>query len=303
MTVFNVARQISDNLNSDFSIRLLQHLSRKVVISRARHVAKRTSYPLLHEEAFATFPSKTLFILGSGASVEDLQREDFSVIADGFSVGVNAWPVHDFIPTAYAFEPCRNPAKRDAISHALQRQEIHEKPPLILFEINSLRVNRTKRISIPDALIANIFLYAKLPSITKNPDILIQSLRNFLLQAKEGKSPEWLSFGQNASIERLALLGVTLGFTDIVFVGVDLNNTSYFWEKNPEYLTRRGLSALESGQTGSVHKTADPKQKPIPTQIVIKIIAQLARKIHGADLWVSSPKSALAEFLPVYQFR
>jgi hypothetical protein len=47
----------------------------------------------------------TLFILGSGASVEDLGPEYFREINSQVSVGINAWPLHHFVPDLYAFEP------------------------------------------------------------------------------------------------------------------------------------------------------------------------------------------------------
>jgi len=47
----------------------------------------------------------TFFILGSGASVEDLNHSNFHTIRGQVSVGINAWVLHNFVPDFYAYEP------------------------------------------------------------------------------------------------------------------------------------------------------------------------------------------------------
>jgi len=76
----------------------------------------------------------TFFILGSGSSVEDLVPSDFEKIHSQVSVGINAWPLHHFVPDIYAYEPV--PA--DDGSHyrtmsRLKRPDIIEALPRILF--------------------------------------------------------------------------------------------------------------------------------------------------------------------------
>lgn len=274
-----------------------------LVTKRAKDISKRNGLPLIGESVFSEYTNKTFFILGSGASVENLTDEDFKVISQGFSIGINTWPVHDFIPTAYAFESFRDVGRCDTISCALDRIDVHQKLPFIFLELNSFRVNDQNRIKIPEILFTKIFLYGKIPAITNDLDMLSKYLKRFLLDSRKGRIPNWISFSQNATIERLALLGIMLGFKDIVFVGVDLNNTRYFWEKNPKYLTRRGLNKLVSGQTGTVHKTADLNQRKIPTPEVIKLIAKHGYETHGAKCWAADKASALSEFLAVYDFQ
>jgi hypothetical protein len=46
----------------------------------------------------------TLYILGSGASIEDLTSAHFDHIAKHSSVGINNWGVHPFVPDIYSFE-------------------------------------------------------------------------------------------------------------------------------------------------------------------------------------------------------
>ena len=46
----------------------------------------------------------SLFIMGSGSSVNDITYEQFKLIKKNFSIGVNSWFIHDFITDIYMFE-------------------------------------------------------------------------------------------------------------------------------------------------------------------------------------------------------
>lgn len=300
--LIQLAATLADNDFTGSSQRILTMAYRRLVVWRALKSAENTGYPLLHQDDLGPRHDTPFFILGSGASVEDLGAEHFRSIGQGFSVGVNAWPLHDFVSNAYALESCRNHERSVAISRALQRKEIVKSRPLVLLEVNSARTSRHSNIEIPNALLERTRLYAKTTAITEQRRTVEKELRRFLFKHKRGALPFWLSFGQNASIERLATLAIVHGFKDIVFVGVDLNNTSYFWEQNPNYLRRRGVQAFGSGQHGAIHKTADPLHNPVPTTDVLKILAELAGGMYGAKLWTCSPHSALAKFLDLYSW-
>src|SRR5262249_36622754 len=48
--------------------------------------------------------SETLFILGSGPSINQISEERWRFIASHDSVGVNMWLYHRFVPTFYVVE-------------------------------------------------------------------------------------------------------------------------------------------------------------------------------------------------------
>ena len=48
--------------------------------------------------------SDTLFVLGSGPSINDLTADDWATIGTHNSVGFNWWMVHDFVPSFYLFQ-------------------------------------------------------------------------------------------------------------------------------------------------------------------------------------------------------
>ena len=48
--------------------------------------------------------SDTLFILGSGPSICELNSKHFKIISDHDSIGFGFWCIHDFAPTYYMME-------------------------------------------------------------------------------------------------------------------------------------------------------------------------------------------------------
>ena len=111
----------------------------------------------------------TFFILGSGASVEDLAPSDFETIRSQVSVGINAWPLHHFVPDIYTYEP----VPVDDGSHyktmsMLNRPDIIEASPRILFLKPRDDVEALQLQQIPAPLINGTFLYGRFQPFTRS---------------------------------------------------------------------------------------------------------------------------------------
>ncbi|WP_143050418.1 hypothetical protein [Ectothiorhodospira marina] len=104
-----------------------------------------------------------------------------------------------------------------------------------------------------------------------------------------------------ASIETISNFCVRLGYKKIVFVGIDLNNTNYFYNEE-RYLALRNKHLIPStDQVGAVHKTNDPQQK-YGHMIVTDVIRCYSEHYsqEGIEFYVENKDSALADFLPVW---
>jgi hypothetical protein len=51
--------------------------------------------------------SDTLYILGSGPSINHLSSKCFSLIKEADSIGFNFWFAHEFVPSFYCFQHTR----------------------------------------------------------------------------------------------------------------------------------------------------------------------------------------------------
>lgn len=244
----------------------------------------------------------TMFILGSGASVEDLRPENFLSISKQFSVGINGWVVHDYIPSVYAFERIAGAAeKAEAFSICLGRPEVRARMPGIWATRAMLSAKLDERVVVPLGFGGELLYYSKMALGTANPIRLTAAYADILsLYDQSGTGLAGLLPGVGASIDRMAAVGILAGFSDVVFVGVDLKNSDYFWERNPEYLRRRGILRLESGQAAGIHKTDDASIKRLPVSVTIEAMSSVAASCVGTRFWVASSDSKLHDFLDVY---
>lgn len=243
---------------------------------------------------------ETFFILGSGSSVEDDASRRFATISTGVSVGVNAWVLHDFVPTFYCFEPDPRPESDHfkTLSH-LSRPEVFEAMPaiMILRPRNAMEFEQIQQL--PETLVPRALVYGRVSVATRDRRHLSRDTAVAIRYLTARRSPI-VTLDSGASIVRMTSLAIQLGFTKIVYVGVDLNHTEYFWERNPSYLERRGLVSFESGQKGSRHETLNPDSRPFPvTELILAIRDGLMAK-GLVRLYSGSATSELAKFLPVF---
>lgn len=258
---------------------------------------------LLKKEHLNRLEGSTLFILGSGASVCELGDSDFAHINDHVSIGVNTWPLHPFVPDFYAFEHFRSPGKKvDRISEALMRDKVLNKKPYFLIKDSVFSATFDKCVRIPEKLQERALYYTSLPILTRDVSLLKRAYRDLMYLQNMGWIPHYCTADRGASIIRLASLGIASGFKNIVFVGVDLNNTQYFWQEDKEIVKRWTTDELVSGQTGKIHKTNDPSEKRFTVTEVLQAMDEVARADYGVSMWTASAKSALTNFMDVYNF-
>lgn len=239
------------------------------------------------------------YILGSGSSIEDLAEADFDAISRGISVGINAWALHDFVPDIYAFEPVpERESDHYSTMQFLQRDEVVEREPAVMFLKPRTPIESEQLAMIHPALQRHTFLYGRFQPFTRLRENLARDLNVVwkLVDHHLSVLPD-----SGASIVRMAFLGFLLGFRTIVFVGVDLSHTEYFWEKNPKYLKKFGLSSFSSGQKENTHETLVRENRAFGVIDMVLAFRDFASK-HGVTVEVASPRSLLARELPVHEF-
>ena len=108
-------------------------------------------------------------------------------------------------------------------------------------------------------------------------------------------------YGLHSTVDRLTHLAILAGFNEIVYAGVDLNSSKYFWEeKNLQNEMQNQLIKLVKKKSDRQHTTeGNPSQ--IPASQVIKSNYNYACS-KGIKLYTTSQKSKLSTFLPIYKF-
>lgn len=246
--------------------------------------------------------SDTVFILGSGASINNISDAGWSNIAKHDSFGFNFWLVHSFVPTLYFSEALPESAPgfdyprlyRRYINAAAKRPEYATIPKVL----TDFTVDRSYFWEgLPSHMRENVYSVATIPAFARTED-------EFRCNATELKRLGFFKqkphirhlFKYRATISMLVSLAYMMGYKRIVLCGVDITDPRYFYhdaERYPEF------SEIESARPGKVHITGVEREMMVTAQTVIRILNEVVIRPSGAELLVENPTSALASFLPI----
>ena len=250
--------------------------------------------------------SDTLFILGCGDSLNGLTENQLSHINNCDVAGLSYSCILDlkqnyhFIERPYRFGLENRRFLKDQIFARYKEGKIKniiwkaldhfEQRPLDLSIVPEFVTPLESKISCPKQL--------KIEDRLKIQEKLIKLVLGLGLH-------KYISFHTSASLFDLTLFGIGLNYKNIVFAGIDLNGSDYFFyneDKFPECaeLTRlhRHQREIKYGAEKSFHATADPNHG-IPVNEVLKLVVKHAGNVN---FYTASSKSKLADFLDLYDF-
>jgi len=191
-------------------------------------------YRPLQDLDFSDYKSSdTLFILGSGGSINDLSNTQWDEIERCDSLGFNFWPIHNHIPTYYAFElPHDVRDYRETIYQILaHRASDYEEVPIIVKDLWRTR-DELEMDRFPNCLQSNTYISCDM-SIPWNPGDRSSFDQSLSYLARLGYFDETnrvgLNFKKRGSLCQHTLMAAMLGYEDIVYLGVDLNDSEYFF--------------------------------------------------------------------------
>jgi len=262
---------------------------------------------LQSSELFIGSARDSLFILGSGSSINDLSTENFQTVALGTSIGINVWAVHPFVPDVYSFESA---SQLDGISgevefleERLRRPEVLEKRPRFVLLRQRIAPGETQIIRFPPELREGVFVYGRVNLVTR----LEKNLRRDLALAMDAFSAERMPsnvlLDNGASVVRLIILGLLQGFKEIILVGVDLDERPYFWLAENYAFPDPQLAHFFPRRSGLPHDTLETTSRPFPVDTVILALADIAQATFGAKVVVGSSDSLLAQQLSVFDWK
>lgn len=261
-------------------------------------ICKDTNVKKLEELNINSYKnSDTLFILGSGASINDFSDKEWDIISNNDSIGFNFWLIHNFVPDFYCFEPPPNEVRNKIFYKlmSLKQKEYNEIPFIIRHSSN---VNFKK---IPNNIINNLY-------IPYTQRIYGKSLNNLRKSISYLDKLDFFNMNSNikyllrkrSSLTVILSFGLLAGYKKIVLCGVDLNNTNYFYTENSGYYEKNGVPIPPNQQEGEIHKTIDPSQGNITIDEIIYNLNQMIFEKNNVELFIGSKKSALYPKLPYY---
>lgn len=255
--------------------------------------------------------SDTLYIFGSGSSINQLSDADLSIIRDSHSIGINHFFAFDFRPTYYFFE---FPRERSDAEWSVGSRKYD------FCEVLNTAVKRySDTIFIERVTTANTTSVWKRrnkinPTVRRKikmlPTVAVwgsdkRSVQNFFSSFNRHKLDSKLGtiFQARASVVAAISFGRMMDYQNIVLCGVDLNSTEYFWEDGQfQRVSEFGVPTQSGQDSNAIHSTMDPNVNSITAYAYIELINDFCLKPKGIGLYVASASSALYPMLPVWDF-
>lgn len=249
----------------------------------------------------------TLFVLGSGASINSISKNGWKTINKNNSLGLNFWPIHDFVPTFLMFEMPRGERGNSFYEVLWKKKDLYANTPLIFKGLFRNRkdfdgIDKVRTLFHKD-LIENIYLSYELSLPGRNENEFKLGLKQLDMIGFFKKSNQIQSLGQyRGTVTCAVIFGIKAGYKNIVLCGVDLNNTNYFYEELAQYYTDMGISVPSTGQTETIHKTNIALPGVLPISKAIMLLQEFFSKKYDGKIYVSNNKSALYPELELYNF-
>jgi hypothetical protein len=277
-----------------------------------------TEFPLLNYKS-----SDTLFILGSGGSINDISDEKWSHIDEHDSVGLNRWPVHSHVPTYHVFElpPESEGFWEDYRELLNRRRHEYEDIPIILKDVARIS-DSIETHHLPEWLVGNLIVSCDtnfgraIHADVERNEKLLRYLDSRSYFSRDGDIK--VLYRKRGSISYLIHFGIVLGYKKIVLCGVDMVDSKYFFDQKSDEYVRDDVPVptasaspeqSDNKQKGSVHRkedsihrTNDTSVSPLTLEQVIYSMNDAVLERNGVNLYVENAKSALHPNVPLYEY-
>ena len=233
-----------------------------------------------------------IYILGTSPSILKLTKSSFATLSQGFSIGINGFCFHEFIPNIYAVEFSDSLRWNSSLSSRLSLQLAASDHSSVLLRAYS----GMKYLTLPSSRVYtyNIlrphFLSSRSP--LQNAIPAINRLSNISTNLN---LPILLGF--LSTLDRLLFLSLLSKPKSITLVGIDLNTSEHFYE-----ISMGVLPAESTVNTSKYHPTFTNDFKGVSLLQIVSLYSLLFESLN-IPFSVESSSSAIASILPVNSLR
>lgn len=240
--------------------------------------------------------SDTVFILGSGASINQYSDEQWYEISTKDSVGFNFWLIHHFVPSFYVYEENLDKQRNNIFYNILSlKKNKYKGIPLIVKDIEYKGLSIEK---LPNELKSHVYISTDLTVGCTREELELFYQKGYEYIVSKNKHGLKAIIKKSGTLSYLLILAEQLNYKKIVLCGVDLNNSAYFYDdlrfQQSFSVPQNNLAANEK------HPTNQATGENVPIEDVIFVINELVFKPKGIKLYVGSKESALYPRLPYY---
>lgn len=236
--------------------------------------------------------SRTIFILGSGQSINNLTYQDFNIISQHDSIGFNYWLIHDYTPTHYMFQ-----WSPDLI--AMLKQNIERLSNMNLL-VRSIHLPRLSLSSMFDFLPKSVCL-SFVPELAFHSNcvfdlnqihILLEALSAFKNNTSFLLVPKFF-----ATIGLIIPWAARNGYTNVILAGFDMDSPGYFWN-NSFYSGRSYNFSLPTEGHAMLHASSSFMGTTIPDYLAFS--SKWYFKSLGVNIYSYKCSNLVSKILPEY---
>jgi hypothetical protein len=241
--------------------------------------------------------SDTVFMLGSGPSINAISQRRWAAIARHDSIGCNFWLFHSFVPTFYFYEAIGY--RSGKVFEAFQRiaeKRANEYANCVKVVTGLMGLTPHFDLFRPEAWAKDLHTTYTVPVPARSEqefEVGLRLLRKFGIFSRTAKVSK--IFKQGSSITGLISLAVRMGYTKIVLCGVDLGNAEYFYQDSNLYPEAAQVE-LQSRQASHILMT--PHRWKVLTDKAVEIMTREILEPAGVKIYVENPSSRLWPAIP-----
>ena len=270
--------------------------------AQIRRASALSGIPMLkHHDLSQLKSSETVFLFGSGPSINDISDERWTLIRKHDTIGFNWWPLHRFVPKIYVYESLQtnSPLYACFMEMFRRRAQDYRDTVKIINAVEDIDFRGQLIYEAPEEFKAKTYVAPIVPVVARNVDELGRGLR--FVQRMGGfslrRSIPWL-FKYGGSVTATIDLALHIGYKRIVLCGIDLGPQEYFYQNPKLYPESAKWEFVPKNQP---HLTTRQLEYLVPAQQVIWSMNEEILQPRSVELLVENSSSTLFPRLPKFE--
>lgn len=248
--------------------------------------------------------SDTVFILGSGWSLNQISDARWRAIAHHDSFGFNFSLALPHVPTVYtteAADPTDFGGQRRVAADRLRsvwdaRADDYRGVPILISDMMAGQRAQWFR-DMPDAFRAQSVAIGTVPAVARNEEEFAWSARWLARAGLFEPSPRPRAvLKYRGTLSMMISLAVRMSYRNIVLCGIDMNDPRYFYDDVERYPLMADYGYLRAA--GPQHVTVEERPREARLDEVVYALDRWILKPRGVALYVENPSSGLHPRIP-----
>jgi len=245
--------------------------------------------------------SDTLFILGSGPSINDITDDQWKTIKSSDSIGFNFWPVHEFVPSFFMFQPGNDKSSEKLAKVLYDKSQDYGNVPIIIRGSGMANGLLNFENDSHAFLLNHTVYYLKEYFIHPNCSIEPNSLFDYteaLGMLCFGKIPHFVPKWKT-TMGLLLSFSFNLGYNNVILCGMDMKDSSHFWD-NIGYQSAKDHYQLPEPGHSNIWTFTNKKISQYTIPDYVEAFNNWAKKRNDFKLFIHNSNTVLHPKIPIY---